>query len=83
MTIERNYFQSLKTQLKKISTLSSIQSVLSWDQETMMPSHSLQHRSEQLAVISGLAHEQLISDDFKQTLGKLVDFWSQFLNTPI
>lgn len=49
-----------------MSTVAGIDSalgLLGWDQETYMPSNAVEARANQLAVLSGLRHEQLTSDE--------------------
>jgi len=43
--------------------MGSIESVLDWDQETHMPPRGVAQRAEQLALMAGLTHERLISDE--------------------
>jgi len=50
-------YQKLICRSNEIALLSSSSSVLGWDQETYMPSKSLEWRAEQLAYLSGLAHK--------------------------
>jgi carboxypeptidase Taq len=42
--------------LEKIYHLNSINSLLSWDQETYMPEKAYAHRAKQMGVIAGLVH---------------------------
>lgn len=43
---------------REASTLGSIASVLSWDQETYMPPAAAAHRAEQLSVMASLTHQR-------------------------
>ncbi len=49
---------------KELSTFSRIAALLGWDQMTYMPKMGALERSEQSALISKLAHEKVISDEF-------------------
>ncbi len=49
----------------EITLLSHTAAILGWDQETYMPSGSIEERSRQLSLISGLIHERLVSDTVK------------------
>ena len=48
--------------------VSHIEATLSWDQETYMPPAAIEERSEQLALLEGLAHEKLTNPE----IGKLL-----------
>ena len=62
-----NYAQLCKL-LAEVGTISSINSLLNWDQETYMPPGGAAHRAEQAAYISGLAHEKATS----KRIGELI-----------
>ena len=64
---------SLKTKLREIHHVSDAAAVLSWDQETYMPSGSGTIRAEQLATLQTLAHNQLVSPELESLLGSFVD----------
>jgi len=51
------YAELLQT-LRGVATLTSVASLLGWDQETMMPPRAGGVRAEELALISKLAHER-------------------------
>jgi len=46
-------------------------SVLHWDQETYLPEKGVQERSEQLALLEGIAHERLTSPETGRLLSEL------------
>lgn len=54
---------------KEIKTLSSIGSLLYWDQETMMPQKGAEFRAQQIGAISALSHDRFVSDE----MGRLLD----------
>jgi len=45
--------------------------VLSWDQETYLPEKGVEERSEQLALLEGIAHQKLTSPDTGRLLSEL------------
>src|ERR1051326_2636205 len=42
------------------SLLGSVDDLLSWDQEVLMPPRAAENRAAQLAMLAGVAHERLI-----------------------
>ncbi len=65
-------FIDLKELSTKIQTYHSILSLLHWDQETYMPEGSIAPRSEQIALLSTMIHEEKTGKQFKNLLEKLV-----------
>lgn len=65
-------FKDLKELSTKIQTYHSILSLLHWDQETYMPEGSIASRSEQIALLSTMIHEEKTGKPFKALLEKLV-----------
>lgn len=65
-------FKELKEFSTSIETYQSVLSLLHWDQETYMPSGAITPRSQQIAEMSSLIHEEKISKKFKNYLEKLV-----------
>jgi carboxypeptidase Taq len=51
-------YRSLTGELREAELLSSVNNVLSWDQETMLPSKGTALRADQIALLSGLVHER-------------------------
>jgi carboxypeptidase Taq len=62
---------------KELSHFGGIAALLGWDQMTYMPQKGSGERAEQLSLISRLAHERVISDEFYNHLKKL----DELLNT--
>ncbi|MCX6664804.1 MAG: carboxypeptidase M32 [Euryarchaeota archaeon] len=56
---------------KELGKFGGIASLLGWDQMTYMPSAGGEERSDQLSLISRLAHERVISDDFYHHITRL------------
>ena len=65
-------FEDLKELSTKIQTYHSILSLLHWDQETYMPEGSISPRSEQIALLSTMIHEEKTGKQFKTLLEKLI-----------
>ncbi len=59
----------LKDRLATISDVKGVQSLLLWDQQTYMPAGGVASRAEQLATLTRLAHELLVSEE----TGRLLD----------
>jgi len=51
-------YDELLAKIKDANLLRSTASILSWDQECMMPPGGVEHRSLQMAQIAGLAHQR-------------------------
>jgi len=69
-------YKALAAISTKIHTYHSILSLLHWDQETYMPPGGITARSQQIAEISSLIHEEKTSQKFKRCLSKLVHLTS-------
>jgi carboxypeptidase Taq len=54
-------YRALTEELREASTLVTVERLLAWDQETLMPPAGAQLRSEQLALLAGMVHERRIS----------------------
>jgi carboxypeptidase Taq len=57
----RKSYQELTKEFKQYSTLASIGGLLSWDMQVNMPPKGATKRANELALVSGLAHERLTS----------------------
>ena len=66
-----NKLQTLKERLGTISDLSSASLTLVWDRQTYMPEGGVRGRAEQLATLSRLAHEMLVSEETGGLLSSL------------
>jgi len=65
-------YDELAEKSKSIHTYNSILSLLHWDQETYMPPGAIGPRSEQIAQLSHLIHEEKRSAGFRAPLEKLI-----------
>ncbi len=64
-------YDQYKAQLSKISDVSHSIAVLHWDKETYIPKKGIQRRAQQIATLSGIAHEMAISKDLGNLLVQL------------
>jgi len=55
--------QDLKERLAPILDLQRIMRILSWDQQTMMPSSGAGHRAEQMGTLQLLSHQLFVADE--------------------
>lgn len=58
----------LLREYREISLISSIGAALNWDYQVNLPARAASFRGEQLAYLSKLAHERLVSDSFHDLL---------------
>src|SRR5947207_2021882 len=68
MTTAPTAYNQLISSLREISLLSSVASVLHWDERTQMPPRGTEHRANQLSLLSRLAHEQFTSPKIGELL---------------
>lgn len=68
--MNNKYNEYLKT-LQKAADIDNSIAVLSWDQETQLPSKGAKHRAQQIATLSGLAHEIKVSKQLGDLLQEL------------
>jgi carboxypeptidase Taq len=61
----------LKQRVAEIHDLGRARAVLSWDERTMMPPGGAAARTEQLATLSRVLHERLMSDELARDLDQL------------
>ena len=60
-----------KELMRKIADVQYAAGVLNWDQETYMPPQGAEMRAQQLATLSGIAHELSVSEELGDVLNKL------------
>jgi carboxypeptidase Taq len=63
--------KKIQEYLKEYSYLKSIQSLLHWDMETMMPSGAIEDRAERLSYIQGKIHSFITSQEYQDLLNEL------------
>ena len=64
-------WEQLRHHLEEQQTLTQLLELISWDQETYMPSKSIGQRSKQSGFLSGLLHEKQTHPDFASLLMSL------------
>ena len=57
--------------VREVKTFSAVSALLQWDQETQMPGKGAHARADQLALMSGLVHDRLASQEMGEWLDKL------------
>ncbi len=75
----RTAYEELRRRLAEIADLVGAARLLTWDQRTMMPPAGAPARAEQLATLSRLAHEMLVSDEVGRLLERLAP-WAESLD---
>ncbi len=71
MTQLHNHYDELISLYKEYSVLGTVSGLLHWDMQVMMAPKGANRRAEQLALISGLAHEKLTSPRIGELIEKL------------
>ena len=71
MTRTDELYNSLTQQLRDAALISSCGSVLSWDEQTYMPTNGSALRADQLGLLAGLAHERSTSPKIGELLSEL------------
>lgn len=66
-------YERYTAQMRKIADIGYAIGVLNWDQETYMPKKGAQMRSQQIATLSGMVHEEFTDAKFGTLLKRLVN----------
>jgi carboxypeptidase Taq len=66
-----NTWEELAQHFEEQQTIIQLLELISWDQETYMPTNGIQQRSKQSAFLSGLLHEKQTSPSFGELLENL------------
>ncbi len=69
----RDAYSKLLVLSKPIALLSSTHALLDWDQETYMPKHAREIRSEQTELLASLIHQRKTSKQYARALNALID----------
>ena len=64
-------WEQLSQHLEEQQTITQLLELISWDQETYMPSKSIEQRSKQSGLLSGLLHQKKTNPDFAQLIKSL------------
>lgn len=67
-----NNYQKFKQLTEKITDISYATSLLNWDQETYIPKKGVKRRAQQIATLSGMAHELSTSQELGDLLSILL-----------
>ena len=62
--------EKIKKYLEEYSYLKSIQSLLHWDMETMMPAGAIEDRAKRMSYIQGKIHAHITSPEYEKLLKK-------------
>jgi len=73
MKSKKTLYDQLFELSKNISTLTSIEYILEWDQETIMPSAAIDFRAAQKGLMAGHVHKLKTSAKFSHLLNQLID----------
>jgi carboxypeptidase Taq len=66
-------YEKLHDLSKTITLMSSVESLLDWDQETFMPKDAIEARSLQIELLASVVHKQKTSKAFAKALSALID----------
>lgn len=64
-------YEKYQKKMEKIADVNNSIAVLSWDNEVNLPKGSSDHRSQQVATLSGISHEEFTSKEFGELLERL------------
>lgn len=76
MATAKNDYDTLFALSRETAVLHGIESLLHWDQETMMPPAASDIRAQQLELLASLTHKRATGAPFKKSLDKLIDIKS-------
>ena len=65
-------YESYKNRMRKIADINGAISVMAWDKEVNLPKNGAAARSQQMATLSGMAHELFTAAEFGEELKALV-----------
>jgi carboxypeptidase Taq len=65
-------YKNLLNRIKDLIVLSSAQSVVHWDMETMMPPRAVEQRSQQLALLSRISHKMSTAPEIGKLLNEIL-----------
>jgi len=65
-------YKKLLTRTKDLIVLSTAQSVIHWDMETMMPPKAVEQRSQQLALLSRISHRMNTAPEIGKLLNEIL-----------
>ncbi|RPH92238.1 carboxypeptidase M32, partial [candidate division KSB1 bacterium] len=68
--LESNY-NELISRYKEVAVIGSVNGLLQWDMQTIMPPKGSERRSDQLALLAGIAHNRMTSPRIDELLTAL------------
>ena len=68
----RSSYKKLLNQTAELEILQSIESVVHWDMETMMPPRAAEQRSQQLSLLSRIDHKMSTNPEIKKLLNRIL-----------
>lgn len=69
MNAAQQSYEKLIGELREISLLGSVASVLGWDERTQLPAKGTDHRANQLSLLAGMTHRRFTSPRIDELLG--------------
>lgn len=63
-------YKKLKERMSRLADINGAIAALSWDKETYLPPKSDRFRSQQIATLSSISHEEFTSDETRDLLAK-------------
>ena len=72
----QNIYQKVVDHCRQTAVLSSVSSVLGWDERTQLPASAGQHRADQMTLLSGMIHE-------RNTDPRMGDWLAQLAESPL
>ena len=73
-TAQQSAWDQLNAHLQSATLIASIDALVSYDEQTIMPPAAAEYRGEQLAYLSGSAHEKLTDPRIAEWLATLADY---------
>lgn len=64
-------YDKYRNKMRKVADINHAIAVLSWDKEVNLPKESAPHRSQQVATLAGMSHNEFVHPDFGQMLERL------------
>ncbi len=67
------FYTSFCENERRASLLQATRSILEWDQQCFMPEEGSDYRSKQISLLSGLAHQEMTSQAYKDAISRAED----------
>ena len=64
-------YDKYKSKMQKVADINHAIAVLSWDKEVNLPKNAAAHRSQQVATLAGIGHNEFVDPDFGLMLKRL------------